>query len=366
MIQSNLKQPKAAQSAGSIPIKSIVFHPFLLTYLTDLPEHRMKLTVNAVTAVTGALLRASAVSAMVACSVVWLASCGGSASQAERFVASRVLAFGDEYSVINSDGSKYSVNALAPDGVTLDCNANPLWVQSVASLYGITYPQCPGNVAVPTGRILATPGATVANLATQIDQQINAGGIRAGDLVTVLVGANDVVAKFSDYPVVSEPELLAQMDALGAQLAQQVNRLAGLNAKVLISTIPDLGITPFAGNRSGDASTNGNPGLLSRLSKRFNDALLARIINDGRKIGLILLDEFLQLSDRASGQALAGSYINTAAPSCTAPLPTCTTNTQVAGATTATWLWADPRRLGAGGQASLAGLAVTRLEINPF
>ena len=40
-----------------------------------------------------------------------LASCGGG-NQASSYFATRVLAFGDESSVINADRSKYTVNAL--------------------------------------------------------------------------------------------------------------------------------------------------------------------------------------------------------------------------------------------------------------
>src|SRR4051794_41615356 len=49
-------------------------------------------------------------------------------------------------------------------------------------------------------RSYATVGARVANLSLQIDQQIAAGGFAAGDLATVLVGANDIIDQFQQYP----------------------------------------------------------------------------------------------------------------------------------------------------------------------
>jgi outer membrane lipase/esterase len=294
-----------------------------------------------------------------------LASCGGGVSQSQTFTANRVLAFGDEHSVINSDGSKYTVNALAADGVALDCNNNVVWVQTVATHYGLTFPQCTSAAAAPASRILATPGASVSDLAAQIDQQISAGGIQAGDLATVLVGSNDVAAQLLQLSALGEGALLARIDAAGAALAQQVNRLAELGAKVVVATIPDMGLTPFAGDRSA-GSTNPNPALLSKLSRRFNDAMLVRITNDGRKIGLVLLDEYLQATDRARAAGVAGSYANTTAAACTVALPQCANNTLVAGATTTTWLWADELRLGAGAQANLGALAVARIRANPF
>jgi outer membrane lipase/esterase len=294
-----------------------------------------------------------------------LAACGGSSEPTSTFVATRVIAFGDEFSVITTDQKKYSVNALLPGSSTaVDCGSNPIWVQSVAGRYGLVFPQCPGDFPDPVSRIYATNGALVADLSDQIDQQLGVGGFAAGDLVTVLVGANDVVAQFSQYPAVGEDQLLANLEDAGAALAAQVNRLAGLGAKVLIATIPDIGLSPFGGDRSV-GSTDGNPALLSRLSQRFNDAMLARLLNDGHKIGLIQLDEYLRALDKAANLG-QGGYANTLAAACTVALPNCTPNTLVADATTSSWLWADARHFGAGVQASLGVLAVTRAQNNPF
>lgn len=316
----------------------------------------MKLNVNRITR--------AAMSATLLASAALLASCGGG-SQAQRFGASRVIAFGDESSVINADGSKYTVNALVAGSTTqLDCGSNPLWIQSVAASYGQVFPQCPGTTAAPVSRIYAANGAKVADISAQIDQQLSNGGFAAGDLVTVLAGANDVVAQFQQYPAVGEDQLTANLTAAGAALAAQVNRLAGYDAKVLIATIPDMGLTPFAGDRSA-GSTDTNPGLLSRLSTKFNDALLANLLNDGHKIGLIQLDQYLKGADTAT-QFGQGGFNNTTQGACTVALPNCTTNTLAAGAATAVWLWADGLHLGAVGQNSLGSLAVTRAQNNPF
>lgn len=318
----------------------------------------MKLQVNRI---ARALMRAG-----VLASAALLASCGGGSGQVSTFTASRVTAFGDEFSVITADHKKYSVNALVAGSTTeVDCASNPIWIQYVVAHYGLVFQECPGTAVAPVSRIWATNGALVSDLQAQIDQQLNNGGIAAGDLATVLVGANDVVAQFNLYdPTVGDGPLLDRLDAAGAALAEQVNRLADLGAKVLISTIPDMGRTPFAGDRSA-GSTNANPALLTRLSLRFNDAMLARLTNDGRRIGLVQLDDYLQALDnaRSLGQ---GTYANTTSPSCTVALPDCTTATLVADATTLAWLWADDRHLGAGGQSGLGSMAVSRAQNNPF
>ena len=308
-------------------------------------------------------VRTAGCAGVLACAAL-LASCGGG-QPGQRFYASRIIAFGDEFSYMGNDGRKYTINALVSGSTTaLDCTSNPIWVQSLAAAYGLVFPQCRGAVDDPASRIYAVNGAVVDDLSGQIDTQILNGGFNGTDLVTVLVGANDVLAEFAKYPNVGEAQLLAELDASGTALAAQVNRIASLGAKVLISTIPDMGLTPFAGDRSV-GSTDGNPPLLTRLSTRFNDALLAHLTNDGSKIGLIQLDEFLQATDRATVQG-QGQYSNTTLFTCTVALPACTTNTLAADSINATWLWADIRHLTPSGQGNLASLALTRAQNNPF
>lgn len=296
-----------------------------------------------------------------------LASCGGG-EQVQLFVPTRIISFGDESSVIGTDGSKYTVNALVSGSTSqIDCSANPIWIQSVASAYGLVFPECPGSFVVdPVSRNYSVVGAQVADLSTEIDQQLAAGGFTSGDLVTILVGSNDVITQFAQYPAVGEDQLGASLEAAGIELANQVNRVAGLGAKVLISTIPDVGLTPFAGDRSA-GSTNGSPALLSRLSTRFNDAMLSHLLNDGHKIGLIQADEYITALDRAT-QAGVGGFANSTLAACqtSAPLPKCTTNTLVTDAVGAVWLWADDRHLGPTAQGGLGSLAVTRAQNNPF
>lgn len=294
-----------------------------------------------------------------------LASCGGG-EQTNRFTASRVIAFGDESSVINTNGSKYTINALAAGSASaFDCSSNFIWIQSVAAIYGLVFPQCQGLVPDPASRIYAVAGAKVADLAAQIDLHVTNGGFVSSDLVTVFIGANDVIEQFSQYPAVGEDQLLANVDAAGVELANQVNRIASLGAKVLITTIPDMGLTPFAGDRSA-GSTNGNPAVLSHLSTRFNDAMLANLTNDGHKIGLIQLDEYLSAIDKATQAGITTTYVNTTLAACAIPLPNCTADTLVQDAANAIWLWADDRHLGPTGQSGLASLAITRAQNNPF
>ena len=305
--------------------------------------------------------RAALVAAALASAL--LASCGGSGTQVEKFVATRVIAFGDESSVITpSTQLKYGVNGLALDAsgaIVIECGINGLWVQSVAALWGLVFQECPGGFAAPVSRIRATNGAKVGDLSAQIDAQVSDGGFVKGDMVTVLLGVNDIIEQFEQYPGVSEAQVTANLDVIGADLATQVNRLATLGAKVLISTVPDMGYSPYATAHDGSAA------MLSRMSTAFNNAMLGHLNNDGHKIGLILFDQYV-ISSAVNTAAGTGSYTNMTLGSCTVPLPLCTSATQTAGALLGPWFWADDRRIGPLPQANLGALAQTRASNNPF
>ena len=303
-----------------------------------------------------------------------LASCGGG-TQVEKFVPTRVLSFGDESSVIedfnaDANGRKYTVNSIKSDLVTLDCKANPNWVQYLATAYGMVFPQCnPDAVAAPASRIFAATNAKVADIATQVDQSVAASPFNAKDLVTVLAGANDILAEYAKFPGVDEATLTANVELAGTNLAGQVNRIANAGGKVLISTVPDMGLTPYAVAQKAANTDTDRAALLTRLTTRFNAKLRANIENDGRKIGLLLLDELVQAIVKSPSTS---GFVNVTAAACSAALPTCTTLTLVTDPITTllasgdSWLWADDRHLSAGGQKGLGGLAATRASGNPF
>lgn len=308
-----------------------------------------------------------------------LASCGGG-DQVEKFAANRVIAFGDELSVIDDtqspgNGRKYSVNAtVSATDQTINCKANPLWIQYVANNFGLVFPQCnpqPNAVAAPRSRIRAAAGARITNLATQIDGQLAESAFTGTDLVTVLAGANDVLDLYALYPGVSRTALLGRAGDLGVTLGQQVNRLAGAGAKVLIATVPDLGYSPFALAEKTAHTDTDRAALMSQITKAMNDRMRATIVNDGRMIGLVLLDDFVVSVSRLEN---AGSFINVSQPVCDLSKSLlsppsaldCTTQTLVAGGSGDTYLWSDLLHLSSGGQTALGSLATTRAANNPF
>jgi phospholipase/lecithinase/hemolysin len=210
----------------------------------------------------------------------------------------------------------------------------------------------------------------VADIAAQAAQL---GPLTGFELVTVLAGANDILEQYARYPGVSEAQLTAELEATGAVLADQVNAIANAGGKVLIATVPDLGLSPFAIAQRADPANadTDRAALLSRLTGRFNAKLRANIINDGRRIGLLLADEVVQTVVKFPSTY---GYVNVVAPACldTAPLPTCNTATlqpasgDVAAAASFSWLWADATHLSPGGHNQLGALAATRAAGNPF
>jgi hypothetical protein len=294
-----------------------------------------------------------------------VAACGGSTSQYEPFIAQRVFAFGDETSVLTGspagNGLKYSINGLDSEG-NVDCRLNVTWVQSVASLYGFVPAECNPNGLEPKAYIFAEAGATVddvtrqvARAALQVDNQFG-----DKDLATMLAGANDVLELYARYPAESRDALLNEARSRGRQLALAVNALVKLGARVVVSDLPSLGLTPFARKERALHTDIDRALLLTDLTTAFNEQLGVNILLDGRYIGLVQADlQFRAISDNPGS-------LNVTEGACTVAVPLCSTATLVPGATAFTHLWADDTRMSGFGQSQLATLAIDRASRNPF
>jgi outer membrane lipase/esterase len=291
-----------------------------------------------------------------------LLGCGGGTSQIDTFIAERVVAFGDETSVLTADGRKYGVNLLDDQGA-LDCTLQPIWVQGIATLYGLVFAECnPQGVATPAATMRAAPQARVADVALQVEAQIAAGfGPQA--LATVLVGQNDLFDLYAEFPDRSRNELLSAARARGEDAGRLVNRIIDQDVRVIVSTVPDLGFTPFARAEKEAHTDVDRAELLSRLTEQFNAGLRTTVLNDGRFVGLVLADEMVQAMNKSPASF---GLANVSAAACTVALPACTTATLVENANAQTWLWADDRQLSFGGQNRLALLAAARARDNPF
>lgn len=298
-------------------------------------------------------------------SALFATGCGGGGDLVATFSPGRLLVFGDENSVLTATGAKYSINAVNTDG-TLFCTNNPLWIQVLANQYGFGFAQCPNPVdtAVPRGTIFAAADTGVAEVEAQIDAAIGPGGLLPNDLTTVYTGQKDIIAIYRT--MTSSADLAAARtaaEAAGATLAVQVNRLAEAGVRTLIVTVPNVGVTPFALAEAAANTDFDRADALRQITERFNARLRSTIFNDGRRIGLIQLDEYIGV---VLGFPAGYGYTNVIQGACTVVLPGCTTATLVTGATSTSHLWADDRRAGAAAQQQTGNLAVSRAINNPF
>jgi lysophospholipase L1-like esterase len=304
--------------------------------------------------------------AVVLGATAMLAACGGGGQQIDPFHPTRIITFGDETSAIRSDGTKYTVNGVDTTTSVVSCKLNPVWTQSLAAYFGLVFGECnPDKLATPTGKMYAALGAKVADVATQVDRQMALDGFNGKDLVTVLAGANDILELYSSFPAQDAATLGNAAQARGEALGDQVNRIANAGGKVILSTVQDMGLTPFALKQKASNSDTDRAALISELSRRFNTGLRLRIVNDGRKIGLILTDETMQSVSKF------GSYYglsNTTDAACLAASlpPLCTDKTLVANATATTYMWAGDTLLSPSEQSRIASQAQTRASNNPF
>ena len=305
-----------------------------------------------------------------------LAGCGGGTSQFDPFVPLRLFSFGDEMSALTDTaplGRNYAVNGLSDNNTPSDpsddviaCALQPNWVQSMAGYYGFVFSQCnPDNVAEPRAVNHARARARVADVEAQVQARVDAGGFRDKDIATLMVGINDVIDLYGQYPGTDEATLIAEARARGRRAALIVNRIVALGSKVIVANIPDMGLSPFAiaerakpQNQDADRAA-----LISRLSAAFNEQLGVNILLDGRFVGLAQIDQRSQAIARSPAGFLFG---NVTEAECTVAPPDCTTATLKPDALTIAYLWADDRWFSSAGHTQLAVLALARAQRNPF
>lgn len=303
--------------------------------------------------------------AVVAAAALVAGCGGGGTAQIEPFAPTRIIAFGDESGTILQNGKKYTVNALNSDTRLVDCRLNPVWTQILANGFGFVYPQCnPDFVALPQGIMYAFAGAKVADVRDKIDLHLSTDRFGPKDIVAIMVGVNDILELYKQFPAQSKESLINEAKARGKLLAEQANRIANSNGRVVISTIFDVGLTPF-GQREREQQTDiDRAAFLDELSAAFNIQLRLNLLNDGRLIGLVLADETIQQIARFPF-AFGYSDVTHAACRDTVAPQDCTAESLQPDATS-TWLWAGDTLLSPTAQQRIGTLALSRAKNNPF
>ena len=307
-----------------------------------------------------------------------LAACGGGTEQIDAFDPRRLLALGDEMSVLTKDGvpgRRYAVNGVQSDGDTLDCTSRAIWHQRVASSFGFAYEECnPNNLAVTAARIYAEPRAKLEDLPAQLERaRLVNGEFGSRDLFTVLVGMNDVIDLFErvylpDPSNANFNAVLNELQARGTRLGQFVNNLTRLDVdgpKVIVSTIPRVNQTPYARTQAAAHPDVPVISALSQFSQAYNTAMRLTIVNDGRFIGLVELDAIINFGFT---DPQAYGLTNTLFPVCAVEPPNCfnTTASLVPGGNANSWLWASEKWMGSEAHSRLGNFARARARDNPF
>ncbi|MDR7335473.1 esterase [Roseateles asaccharophilus] len=296
-----------------------------------------------------------------------MAGCGGGGtSQIEPFSPNRIIAFGDESGVILQSGKRYGINGLDSSTLQIDCRINPVWTQLLASGFGFVFPQCNSDfVALPQGIMYAAAGIKVADVRNQIDQHLSNNRFGPKDIVAIMVGVNDIVELYRQFPAISRDSLINEARARGKLLAEQANRIANANGRVVISTIFDVGLTPFGQKEREQQTDIDRAAFLDELSNAFNISMRLNLLNDGRLIGLVLVDETVQQIARFPG-AFGFSDVTQAACRTEIAAQDCTTNTLRADASVSQWLWAGDLLLGPTAQQRIGAMFLSRAQNNPF
>jgi outer membrane lipase/esterase len=302
-----------------------------------------------------------------------LASCGGGTYQVSSFVPARLLTFGDESSRLEGpQGLKYSINGIVAETHQIDCTQAPLWTQTLANSYGLVYANCNQNASNETFAIdLTTVDGTVDDVVKQVEAFRAGDTFNGNDLVTIWVGMHDILDEYQSNGSGDQSVVLSDMKEQGAKLAGVVNTIAAAGAKVILLTVPDMSLTPYAylEAQKGDFD---RLKLLHDMTEQFNLGLRTNFVNDGSQVGLVQADDVVRnASINPGGYGLIALSRQTWGCLDTAPLPHCTPDTlrddpSTGQQATGGFMWADPTHLGPVVQAQLGSAAVGRAHSNPF
>ena len=305
---------------------------------------------------------------------VGLAGCG-SGDPAEEFRPTRLVAFGDESTLMTPEGLKFSIDYYDTDTATIDCKKYPIWVQSVASAYGLTFAECNPDGKTVNAFMRAKVGATVSDLRAQWLDYLQNDAPNDRDVVTVMLGVADVLEVYAQYPTVSSDDLKNELEARGRNLALGVNQVTDYGPRVILITPIDIGKSPFALAEKALHTDTDRAKLLTDFVNAFIRGVRLNIVNDGHKVGMVFGDQETQfMVSNPGGYGLR----NVTLPACvdaapypdTSPLPllgcSSASGDLVTDATGTNFLWADTLRFGPTGQARLANIAVNRAKNNPF
>lgn len=318
-----------------------------------------------------------------------LVGCGGSTSQVDSFTPTRLIVLGDELSALidtdnNGNGYNYAMNALDSSDTTnrtVSCSTDPIWVQRLASYYGLVFSECNPNSLQSSelnAYMLAAYGATVSAVEEQystFQATVTHSSLNSGDLVTIWAGLHDIVEIYEDNSSLTTMDLKkAEAKSRGERIAAVANAIMDTGAKVLVAEVMDVGDTPWGRNE-------GSTSDLNAISEAFNEGLLNKLNNDGTKVGLLAFNDTIATITGSSSYeqdelACSSKYRETVSTTDKdgdnyvdggTNLAACTTATTTSDTASSNDVWADSLQLNSRiASSKLYNLAIYRATNNPF
>jgi outer membrane lipase/esterase len=258
----------------------------------------------------------------LACATMALLGACSSSEIVDPFTPTRILSVGDGFSDLGQDGKRYTVN---------DGSIN-IWTQYMAALYGLPLVASDqGGLSYARGDALVSSGPN--SIVGQIDKMLAANKFAAGDLVVLNGGLADIVTTAARTDITYDQKV-ANLNAAGLALAEQVNRIVQAGATHVLATgVWPLGQTPL-GTETGQVDN------LNNLSLAFNNAFKIGMVNLGANV--LYLDSATYYSNVYYNPAAYPPLTNTVDKACTTVLVTdCTPATITPGFDYNTLLFAN-------------------------
>lgn len=329
---------------------------------------------------------------LVSClAVATLASCGGG-TQSKKFVPESFVVFGDEFALINANGSRYGVNSyVSGSAEPFDCNAQLNWILIFANSVNFKFStECPGwlglgtktavmqandpvdvsfNPAVSTSVDTAVANAGANAVLTKINN--NLGLLNDKTLVTVTVGRADIVKAYWTYLQTPDDATLStlklQLKTLGGAFSAGLRPIVNSGARMMVVLTPSLDESPLA--KLDSANLVRNKAALKALGGAFNDGLEFALSTNGYTGQQVALVDVPRLLTTIVPNYATFGLTDVDTTACPAPFsdaPLCVYSTLPDTNVLATHLWVDATHLNTSITSSISSAVSAAFLNHPF
>ncbi|MDE2078347.1 MAG: hypothetical protein KGI91_14955 [Burkholderiales bacterium] len=345
---------------------------------------------------------ALAVSCLAAASMV---ACGGG-TQSKKFKPDSFVAFGDDFALIKSDGSRYTVNTYR-DGYTpsttppatpssppvYSCNAELSWLMLFAFDFGFKFStECPdwSSGGDKTAVMLANDPVDISFTSTGVDTAVaNAGAnavlttinqnlslLNKGTLVTVTVGRADIVKAYWTYLLTPDDATLSslksQLKSLGGSFAAGLQPVVQSGARTMIVLTPSLAESPLA--KLDAVNVTRNKAAMAALVQAFNDGLTFGLSTSGytgQQVALVDVPTVLNaVLTNPSAYGLAsidsGACSTVTTSNSFGPPPLCLATDLPDQTVLTSYFWADNTHVNTSMASTIASTAYSAFSNHPF